>query len=153
MTWKNSTFKCYKYSFLLKLHVFYFILNFVKKIKKKHGLKWYFSMFSLSNLSLWNSLLLPGDQYIATLKFLKCFCAGGALDRYAPIPEPVLGRMAVNIIQGLCYMWSLKILHRGEWQIKSYTGIWDWKKIVMRDGKWSPTCEWETNYRFVEFKA
>ncbi|XP_034322972.2 dual specificity mitogen-activated protein kinase kinase 5-like [Crassostrea angulata] len=40
------------------------------------------------------------------------FMDGGALDKYAPIPEPVLGRMAVNIIQGLCYMWSLKILHR-----------------------------------------
>lgn len=37
---------------------------------------------------------------------------GGSLDRYGQIPEPVLGRMAVYIIQGLCYMWSLKILHR-----------------------------------------
>ncbi|XP_060063676.1 dual specificity mitogen-activated protein kinase kinase 5-like isoform X1 [Ylistrum balloti] len=37
---------------------------------------------------------------------------GGSLDRYGQVPEPVLGRMAVYIIQGLCYMWSLKILHR-----------------------------------------
>ena len=52
------------------------------------------------------SQLLPDSVYF--------LCLGGALDKYAPIPEPVLGRMAVNIIQGLCYMWSLKILHRGK---------------------------------------
>ncbi|KAJ8304838.1 hypothetical protein KUTeg_018421 [Tegillarca granosa] len=40
------------------------------------------------------------------------FMDGGSLDKYWQIPEPVLGRMAVYIIQGLLYMWSLKILHR-----------------------------------------
>lgn len=41
------------------------------------------------------------------------YITGGSLDKYWQIPEPVLGRMAVYIIQGLLYMWSLKILHRG----------------------------------------
>lgn len=35
------------------------------------------------------------------------------MDRYGTIPEAVLGRMAVRIVQGLIYMWHLKILHRG----------------------------------------
>ncbi|XP_046330578.2 dual specificity mitogen-activated protein kinase kinase 5-like [Haliotis rufescens] len=37
---------------------------------------------------------------------------GGSLDRYMPVPELVLGRMAVCILEGLIYMWNLKILHR-----------------------------------------
>ncbi|XP_060592923.1 dual specificity mitogen-activated protein kinase kinase 5-like [Ruditapes philippinarum] len=40
------------------------------------------------------------------------FMDGGSLDNYGQIPEPILGRMAVNMVQGLIYMWSLKILHR-----------------------------------------
>ena len=40
------------------------------------------------------------------------------MDRYGKIPEPILGRMAVRIVQGLIYMWSLKILHRGKVSIK-----------------------------------
>ncbi|XP_052276707.1 dual specificity mitogen-activated protein kinase kinase 5-like isoform X2 [Dreissena polymorpha] len=37
---------------------------------------------------------------------------GGSLDQYGRIPEEILCRMAVRIVQGLLYMWSLKILHR-----------------------------------------
>ena len=40
---------------------------------------------------------------------------GGSLDKYGQVPEQVLGRIAVGIVQGLLYMWSLKILHRGEY--------------------------------------
>ncbi|KAL5004193.1 hypothetical protein ScPMuIL_017649 [Solemya velum] len=40
------------------------------------------------------------------------FMDGGSLDKYGPVPEPVLGRMSVYIVQGLQYMWELKILHR-----------------------------------------
>ncbi|KAL4227617.1 hypothetical protein ACF0H5_013058 [Mactra antiquata] len=40
------------------------------------------------------------------------FMNGGSLDRIKPIPEDVLGHMAVKMVQGLLYMWSLKILHR-----------------------------------------
>ena len=41
------------------------------------------------------------------------FVTGGSLDKYMPIPEAVLGRMAVYIIDGLVYMWNLSFLHRG----------------------------------------
>ncbi|XP_041368446.1 dual specificity mitogen-activated protein kinase kinase 5-like isoform X2 [Gigantopelta aegis] len=40
------------------------------------------------------------------------FMDGGSLDKYMPIPELVLGRMAVYIIDGLLYMWNLSFLHR-----------------------------------------
>ncbi len=39
---------------------------------------------------------------------------GGSLDRYGKIPEAVLGRIAVAVIKGLQYLWSLKIMHRGK---------------------------------------
>ena len=45
--------------------------------------------------------------------FFIFFFQGGSLDNYGQIPEMILGRMAVNMVQGLIYMWSLKILHRG----------------------------------------
>ena len=38
---------------------------------------------------------------------------GGSLDRYGQIPEAVLGRVAVSVVKGLQYLWSLKIMHRG----------------------------------------
>ena len=37
---------------------------------------------------------------------------GGSLDRYKPIPEPELGRMAVMVVHGLQYLWSMGIMHR-----------------------------------------
>ncbi|XP_006812536.1 dual specificity mitogen-activated protein kinase kinase 5-like [Saccoglossus kowalevskii] len=37
---------------------------------------------------------------------------GCSLDIYGCIPEPVLGRIAVAIVKGLNYLWSLKIMHR-----------------------------------------
>ncbi|XP_052101658.1 dual specificity mitogen-activated protein kinase kinase 5-like [Mytilus californianus] len=40
------------------------------------------------------------------------FMDGGSLDKYGLIPEHILGRMAVSMVEGLCYMWALKILHR-----------------------------------------
>uniref|UniRef100_A0A673BJZ8 Mitogen-activated protein kinase kinase 5 n=1 Tax=Sphaeramia orbicularis TaxID=375764 RepID=A0A673BJZ8_9TELE len=42
------------------------------------------------------------------------FMDGGSLDVYKRIPEHVLGRIAVAVVKGLTYLWSLKILHRGE---------------------------------------
>ncbi|ELK05300.1 Ladybird homeobox corepressor 1 [Pteropus alecto] len=36
----------------------------------------------------------------------------GSLDVYRKIPEHVLGRIAVAVVKGLTYLWSLKILHR-----------------------------------------
>uniref|UniRef100_A0A3Q4N7G7 Mitogen-activated protein kinase kinase 5 n=1 Tax=Neolamprologus brichardi TaxID=32507 RepID=A0A3Q4N7G7_NEOBR len=36
----------------------------------------------------------------------------GSLDVYKRIPEHVLGRIAVAVVKGLTYLWSLKILHR-----------------------------------------
>uniref|UniRef100_A0A8C6UQ73 mitogen-activated protein kinase kinase n=1 Tax=Neogobius melanostomus TaxID=47308 RepID=A0A8C6UQ73_9GOBI len=42
------------------------------------------------------------------------FMDGGSLDVYKRIPEYVLGRIAVAVVKGLTYLWSLKILHRGE---------------------------------------
>uniref|UniRef100_A0A8B9LMX3 mitogen-activated protein kinase kinase n=1 Tax=Astyanax mexicanus TaxID=7994 RepID=A0A8B9LMX3_ASTMX len=42
------------------------------------------------------------------------FMDGGSLDVYRRIPEHVLGRIAVAVVKGLTYLWSLKILHRGE---------------------------------------
>uniref|UniRef100_W5N958 Dual specificity mitogen-activated protein kinase kinase 5 n=1 Tax=Lepisosteus oculatus TaxID=7918 RepID=W5N958_LEPOC len=41
------------------------------------------------------------------------FMDGGSLDVYRRIPEHVLGRIAVAVVKGLTYLWSLKILHRG----------------------------------------
>lgn len=46
------------------------------------------------------------------ISILTEFMDGGSLDKYGCIPEPILGRMAVAIVEGLCYMWALKILHR-----------------------------------------
>uniref|UniRef100_A0A9J8CA25 mitogen-activated protein kinase kinase n=1 Tax=Cyprinus carpio carpio TaxID=630221 RepID=A0A9J8CA25_CYPCA len=40
------------------------------------------------------------------------FMDGGSLDVYWRIPEHVLGRIAVAVVKGLTYLWSLKILHR-----------------------------------------
>ncbi|XP_036399606.1 dual specificity mitogen-activated protein kinase kinase 5 isoform X1 [Megalops cyprinoides] len=40
------------------------------------------------------------------------FMDGGSLDVYRRIPEHVLGRIAVAVVKGLTYLWSLKILHR-----------------------------------------
>ncbi|KAJ8271342.1 hypothetical protein COCON_G00102010 [Conger conger] len=40
------------------------------------------------------------------------FMDGGSLDVYRKIPEHVLGRIAVAVVKGLNYLWSLKILHR-----------------------------------------
>ena len=37
---------------------------------------------------------------------------GGSLDSYGVIPENVLGRVAVNVVKGLQYLWNLKIIHR-----------------------------------------
>ncbi|XP_077988577.1 dual specificity mitogen-activated protein kinase kinase 5-like [Glandiceps talaboti] len=37
---------------------------------------------------------------------------GGSLEQYGCIPEAVLGRIAVSIVKGLNYLWSLKIMHR-----------------------------------------
>ncbi|PVD20084.1 hypothetical protein C0Q70_20578 [Pomacea canaliculata] len=37
---------------------------------------------------------------------------GSSLDKYMPIPEAVLGRIAACIVEGLLYMWNLKIMHR-----------------------------------------
>ena len=44
--------------------------------------------------------------------------SGGSLDRYGKIPEPVLGRIAVAVVKGLQYLWSLKIMHRGLYEQK-----------------------------------
>uniref|UniRef100_A0A3Q2E127 mitogen-activated protein kinase kinase n=1 Tax=Cyprinodon variegatus TaxID=28743 RepID=A0A3Q2E127_CYPVA len=40
------------------------------------------------------------------------FMDGGSLDVYKRIPEHVLGGIAVAVVKGLTYLWSLKILHR-----------------------------------------
>ncbi|KAG7482791.1 dual specificity mitogen-activated protein kinase kinase 5 [Solea senegalensis] len=40
------------------------------------------------------------------------FMDGGSLDVFKRIPEHVLGRIAVSVVKGLTYLWSLKILHR-----------------------------------------
>ncbi|XP_016309907.1 dual specificity mitogen-activated protein kinase kinase 5-like isoform X1 [Sinocyclocheilus anshuiensis] len=40
------------------------------------------------------------------------FMDGGSLDVYWRISEHVLGRIAVAVVKGLTYLWSLKILHR-----------------------------------------
>uniref|UniRef100_A0A3B3T7J4 mitogen-activated protein kinase kinase n=1 Tax=Paramormyrops kingsleyae TaxID=1676925 RepID=A0A3B3T7J4_9TELE len=40
------------------------------------------------------------------------FMDGGSLDVYRRISEHVLGRIAVAVVKGLTYLWSLKILHR-----------------------------------------
>ncbi|XP_077476631.1 dual specificity mitogen-activated protein kinase kinase 5 isoform X3 [Stigmatopora argus] len=40
------------------------------------------------------------------------FMDGGSLDVYKRIPEHVLGRIAVSVVKGLTYLWSLKVLHR-----------------------------------------
>ncbi|KAL1007659.1 hypothetical protein UPYG_G00089780 [Umbra pygmaea] len=40
------------------------------------------------------------------------FMDGGSLDVYRRVPEQVLGRIAVAVVKGLTYLWSLKILHR-----------------------------------------
>ena len=39
--------------------------------------------------------------------------AGGSLDQYGQIPELILGRIAVSVVRGMQYLWSLKIMHRG----------------------------------------
>uniref|UniRef100_A0A9L0SXI5 Dual specificity mitogen-activated protein kinase kinase 5 n=2 Tax=Equus TaxID=9789 RepID=A0A9L0SXI5_HORSE len=51
------------------------------------------------------------------------FMDGGSLDVYRKIPEHVLGRIAVAVVKGLTYLWSLKILHRVAGP--SSCGMWD----------------------------
>ncbi|XP_012944638.2 dual specificity mitogen-activated protein kinase kinase 5 [Aplysia californica] len=45
------------------------------------------------------------------------FMDGGSLDRYMPVEEKVLGQISLCVIEGMLYMWNLKILHR---DIKPY---------------------------------
>jgi mitogen-activated protein kinase kinase 5 len=40
------------------------------------------------------------------------FMDGGSLDQYKFVPENVLGPISVSVVQGLQYLWSLKIMHR-----------------------------------------
>jgi mitogen-activated protein kinase kinase 5 len=42
---------------------------------------------------------------------------GGSLDRYMPVTERVLGQISLCVVEGMLYMWDLKILHR---DIKPY---------------------------------
>jgi len=39
--------------------------------------------------------------------------SGGSLDKHRNIPEHILGPISVSIVRGLQYLWSLKIMHRG----------------------------------------
>ena len=34
------------------------------------------------------------------------------MDKYGVIPEPILGQVAVSIVKGLQYLWTLKVMHR-----------------------------------------
>ncbi|KAH9487860.1 Dual specificity mitogen-activated protein kinase kinase 5 [Bulinus truncatus] len=45
------------------------------------------------------------------------FMDGGSLDQYMPVNETVLGQISLSVIEGMFYMWNLKILHR---DIKPY---------------------------------
>lgn len=49
---------------------------------------------------------------INVLVLLRCYIAGGSLDRYGQIEEAILGRISVSVVKGLQYLWSLKIIHR-----------------------------------------
>lgn len=40
------------------------------------------------------------------------FMDGGSLDKYGQVPQSVLGKITCQVVQGLQYLWSLKILHR-----------------------------------------
>ncbi|GAB1605177.1 specificity mitogen-activated kinase kinase 5-like [Argonauta hians] len=40
------------------------------------------------------------------------FMDGGSLDKYGKVPVSVLGKITCLVVQGLQYLWSLKILHR-----------------------------------------
>ncbi|XP_068953485.1 dual specificity mitogen-activated protein kinase kinase 5 [Petaurus breviceps papuanus] len=53
---------------------------------------------------------VPSGKILAVKVVLKI--ARGSLDVYRKIPEHVLGRIAVAVVKGLTYLWSLKILHR-----------------------------------------
>ena len=48
------------------------------------------------------------------------FISGGSLDKYGQIPEAILGRMSVSVVDGLQYLWSLKIMHRGKGKQEQY---------------------------------
>lgn len=45
------------------------------------------------------------------------FMDGGSLDQYMPVGERVLGQISLCVIEGMLYMWNLKVLHR---DIKPY---------------------------------
>uniref|UniRef100_A0A0M3JUL2 Protein kinase domain-containing protein n=1 Tax=Anisakis simplex TaxID=6269 RepID=A0A0M3JUL2_ANISI len=40
------------------------------------------------------------------------FMDGGSLDRYGKLPSDVLGSVTVSIINGLSFLWSIKVMHR-----------------------------------------
>ncbi|XP_078007347.1 dual specificity mitogen-activated protein kinase kinase 5 isoform X7 [Phascolarctos cinereus] len=56
--------------------------------------------------------ILANGQSISCPEWKNISCKGGSLDVYRKIPEHVLGRIAVAVVKGLTYLWSLKILHR-----------------------------------------
>ncbi|XP_040979682.1 dual specificity mitogen-activated protein kinase kinase 5 isoform X3 [Aquila chrysaetos chrysaetos] len=56
--------------------------------------------------------ILANGQGISCPKWKNTSSKGGSLDVYRKIPEHVLGRIAVAVVKGLTYLWSLKILHR-----------------------------------------
>uniref|UniRef100_A0A914R629 Protein kinase domain-containing protein n=1 Tax=Parascaris equorum TaxID=6256 RepID=A0A914R629_PAREQ len=41
------------------------------------------------------------------------FMDGGSLDRYGKLPNNVLGPVTVSVINGLSFLWSKKVMHRG----------------------------------------
>lgn len=55
------------------------------------------------------SLLKDHEMYM--------FFPGGSLDKYCQVPQSVLGKITCQVVQGLQYLWSLKILHRGKFVV------------------------------------
>ncbi|BFY98668.1 hypothetical protein BsWGS_01708 [Bradybaena similaris] len=52
-----------------------------------------------------------------TISICTEYMDGGSLDRYMPVSERVLGQISLCVVEGMLYMWDLKILHR---DIKPY---------------------------------
>lgn len=61
-----------------------------------------------------NVIISFKGAYFTENKISICteFMDGGSLDRYRCIPENILGPISVSVVQGLQYLWSMKILHR-----------------------------------------
>ncbi|XP_054095364.1 dual specificity mitogen-activated protein kinase kinase 5 isoform X14 [Callithrix jacchus] len=88
-------------------------LEILYKCDSSYIIGFYGAFFVENRISICTEFMDGICCLISTYVHLRrMYSVGGSLDVYRKIPEHVLGRIAVAVVKGLTYLWSLKILHR-----------------------------------------